>query len=329
MVEQKQFFVTGATGYVGGHLIELLLDEGHEVVALARNPSEATELDDKGVELVKGDILDPATLRHPMTGVDGVFHLAALYDMDPADPDLMEQVNVEGTRNVLEVARDLDISKTVYTSTLAVNSDTNGQLVDESYRFDGRHLTTYDRTKWEAHYDVVMPFAQNGLSVVTVLPGVIYGPGDRSPLGEAFLEYLSGNLPAISKKTKFCWSHVEDIARAHYRAFLDGNPGEEYIIAGHPASLVEVFELAEHITGIDAPRALPSWIFSGLAVGATLIDRIVSMPDRYSPEMLRILAGRTYLGDNSKAQAELGIDHRPLEEGLRETLEYELDRMSN
>jgi nucleoside-diphosphate-sugar epimerase len=223
----------------------------------------------------------------------------------------------------MELADELDVEKLVYTSTLAVNSDTDGKVVDESYRYYGLHLSIYDRTKWEAHYEVVEPMAEDGLPVVTVMPGAIYGPGDTSQLGGLWPEYLQGDLPAIPKQSAYAWGHVDDIARAHLLAMEEGEPGEDYIVAGEVATLTEVFEMAEDITGVPAPRAVRPVLFRAMAPVAGFLGRVLSLPEQYRAESLRTLGGVTYLGDNSRARRELGLEHRPLRGGLADLLEHE------
>jgi nucleoside-diphosphate-sugar epimerase len=266
-------------------------------------------------------------MREPMAGADRAFHLAAWYRIGSGDPATAEAVNVDGTRNVLELVDELDLERAVYTSTLAVNSDTTGRLVDESYRFEGEHLSVYDRTKWEAHYEVAEPMVEAGLPLVTVMPGVIYGPGDTSDLGGTVRRYLRGNLPAIPTRTAYCWGHVDDVVDAHVRAMERGTVGESYVVAGGPHTLVEAFEVAERVTGIDAPRTVPPAVFAALSRVAGVVERVVQLPATYSSEGLRVLAGVTYLGDNAKATRELGIEHRPFEAGFAEPLEYELERL--
>ena len=146
-----KYFVTGATCFIGGRVTRQLIDAGHDVVAIARNPQGAKDLVSIGVDVRRGDITDPDSLRGPMAGVDGVFHIAGWYKIGSKDPSVGERINVVGTRNVLTAMKELRVPKGVYTSTLAVFSDTHGQLVDETYRHDGPWLTEYDRTKWVAH----------------------------------------------------------------------------------------------------------------------------------------------------------------------------------
>lgn len=128
-----KYFLTGATGFVGGRLARLLRANGHDVVALVRNPAKATDLLEAGVIVAPGDVTQPDTLRAPMAGCDGVFHVAGWYKLGVRNKSDGQKINVEGTRNVLNAMRDLGIPKGVYTSTLAVNSDTGGKLMDAPY----------------------------------------------------------------------------------------------------------------------------------------------------------------------------------------------------
>lgn len=320
----KKYFVTGATGFIGGRVARMLRQAGHGVVALVRSPDKAGQLRGLGIEIAAGDITDRASLRPPMQGVDGVFHIAAWYKVGARDKSAAWKMNVEGTRNVLETAKELEVPKTVYTSTLAVFSDTHGKLVDESYRFDGPHLSEYDRTKWEAHYRVAIPLMQTGLPLVIVQPGLNYGPGDTSSVRGVLIDYLRGRLPATPEGTAYCWAHVEDTARAHLLAMDKGAPGESYITAGPPHGFREAFEIAERITGIKAPRLHPSpGMMRFLSGVMSVVEKVAPLPEQFAAETLRAAAGVTYLGSSRKAEKELGFTARPLDLGLRETLEHE------
>ncbi|HEY3999064.1 MAG TPA: NAD-dependent epimerase/dehydratase family protein, partial [Candidatus Xenobia bacterium] len=157
-----RYFVTGATGFIGGRLASQLRQAGHDVVALVRDPDQAQALSNQGVHLHRGDVTDPASLTRGMAGCDGVYHLAGWYKVGVRDKTPGQRINVEGTRHVLQAMQDTGIQKGVYTSTLAVNSDTHGQMVDESYRFHGQHLSEYDRTKAAAH-DIALETIGKGL----------------------------------------------------------------------------------------------------------------------------------------------------------------------
>jgi len=319
------YFVTGATGFIGGRVARQLIEAGHRVIALVRDKSKAGELKALGVELCEGDITDKESMRQPMSKADGVFHIAAWYKIGTRDSHLAERVNVEGTRNVLELMRDLKIPKGVYTSTLAVFSDTGGRAVDETYHHNGPWLSEYDRTKWLAHYAVALPLIEQGLPLVIVQPGVVYGPGDTSIMRETFKQYLQRKLPLIPKQTAFCWAHVDDTAGGHILALEKGTPGETYIIAGPIHTFEEVFAFAEQITGIKTPRLrLSPGIMNTMAKWMRIIGYLFPLAPSYTAESLQVIAGTTYIGDNSKAQRELGFQPRPLKDGLRETLLHEM-----
>ena len=134
------FALTGATGFVGGALARQLVEAGHDVRCLVRDPDGATMLTGLGADLVPGDLGDAASLQSLCDGVDGLFHVAGWYQVGSRAPEQAWTVNVAGTRDMLAAAARAEVPRIVYTSTLAVNSDTGGRLVDETYRFAGRHL---------------------------------------------------------------------------------------------------------------------------------------------------------------------------------------------
>lgn len=321
-----EYFVTGATGFLGSELVRQLVEAGDDVVALVRTPAKAETLPES-VSIVHGDVTEKDSMRDAMDGVDGVFHLAGWYRIGIDAVETAERVNVEGTRNVLELLAELDVPKGVYTSTVAVFSDTNGAVVDESHRHDGPHLSTYDRTKWAAHYEVAGPMMDDGLPLVVVMPGVIYGPGDAGPLNPLWERYLHGNLSVIPRGTGYCWGHVADTARGHRLAMDRGTPGEEYVIAGEPYTLVEILDLAESIVGIDAPRAISPRFFRLFARLAALTEPFIDLPPMYRAESLRVFGGVTYWADNAKAERELGLEHRPVEEGLGTYLDWKRQQL--
>lgn len=322
-----RYFVTGATGFVGGRVARQLRDAGHEVVALVRDPDKAESLAATGVQLAQGDVTDKGSMRAPMSGSDGVFHIAGWYKIGVKDKTPGVAINVNGTRNVLDLMQELEITRGVYTSTLAVNSDTRGQLKDETYRYTGKHLSEYDRTKAVAH-DIANEFIHNGLPLVIVQPGLIYGPGDLGPSHDLFVQYLKRRLPMMPQRTAFCWAHVDDVARGHVLAMERGRVGESYFVCGPVHTLIEALRLAEQLTGVPTPaQTAPPWVLRAMSGVMSLVERVVSIPDNYSSEYLRVSAGVTYIGDNSKARRELGWAPRPLADGLAETLQHEMRRL--
>jgi nucleoside-diphosphate-sugar epimerase len=277
-----------------------------------------------GVDMHAGDITDRETLKTPMAGVDGVFHVAAWYKVGVTEP-LADVINVDGTRNVLNTMRALEIPRGVYTSTVAVFSDTKGRVPDETYRYDGPHLSDYDRTKWIAHYRVAVPKIEEGLPLSIVMPGLVYGPGDTSGMRTALVDLLRGRLPVTPARTAFCWGHVEDTARGHILAMEKGKPGETYIIAGPRHTFEEAFAIAARLAKVRAPMLHPGpRTMRATAAMMGLVGRFANVPPGFTPEALRVLAGTTYFGSSEKAARELGFTARPLDEGLAQTLEHEL-----
>lgn len=319
-----KYFVTGATGFIGGEIVKQLIGRGHKVVALVRSPHKAGMLKALGVEMHAGDITDRDTLRAPMQGVDGVFHVAAWYQVGVPEP-LADRINVDGTRNVLKTMRTLEIPRGVYTSTVAVFSDTRGAIPDETYRYDGPHLSQYARTKWIAHYRVALPKIQEGLPLTVVMPGLVYGPGDTSGMHTALVDLLRGRLPVTPARTAFCWAHVEDTARGHILAMEKGLAGETYIITGPRHTFEQAFDVAARIGKVRAPLMHPGpRTMRSAAALMSLAGRFATLPAVLQPESLRVLAGTTYLGANDKAVRDLGFTARPIEEGLAQTIEHEL-----
>jgi nucleoside-diphosphate-sugar epimerase len=321
-----RYFVTGATGFIGGELTKQLVGRGHQVVALVRSPEKAALLKTLGVELHVGDITERESLGAPMRGADGVFHVAAWYKVGVREP-AVEAINVDGTRNVLEAARDLEIPRTVYTSTVGVFGDTHGQLVDESYYARGPFLTEYDRTKWIAHYEVAVPMARAGLPLVIVMPGLVYGPGDTSAVRQTLAQLLRGRLFITPSRTTFAWGYVEDIARGLRQAMESGRLGESYLLTGPVHTFQDAFALAAQIAGKRPPPFHPPpAVMRALAALSALFERM-DLRTPYSSEMLRLTAGTTWIGSSAKAERELGFTTRPLDEGLRHTIEHELRQL--
>ena len=305
-----RYAVTGGTGFVGGALIRALTQAGHEAAALVRGDHSL----DPGVRIVRGDLFDAAALDRLCGDIDGLFHVAGWYKLGTRDSSAGRRVNVDGTRAVLSAAVRMGVPKVVYTSTLAVNSDTHGVVVDESYRFTGRHLSAYDRSKAEAH-DVVLDFGRRGLPVVVVMPGLVYGPGDTAMTGELIRDTLRGRRVVVPAAGGVCWGYVDDIATGHLLAMQSGTPGQSYMLAGPSAPLIDGLRLAARLAGRRGPIGLPRALVAATADAAALAGRVLPLPPAYAAETLRSSLA-TYYGSPAKAMTELGWSCRDLEAGL-------------
>lgn len=306
--------MTGATGFVGGHLLTALRSQGHEVVAVVRNPGA-----DLDAELVRGDVTSRDSLVHAFEGVDGVFHVAGWYKIGDDHPEDGWAVNVQGTRNVMDAAVEAGVPRVVYTSTVAINSDTHGEVLDETYEFTGRHLSVYDQTKAEAH-KVAASYADR-LDVVTVMPGGIYGPGDTSAIGELIEQTALGGRALAPSGLRMCEAHVDDIAAGHILGMDKGRRGQSYMLAGPQTSVVDLLRLVAEIAGGKGPIVLPDVLVGMSARTMSVLQRGLPVPPTYRAETLRA-SRASYLGNPAKAERELGWHARDLREGITQTVEW-------
>ena len=315
-------FVTGGTGFIGQHIVRKLIERGDDVYALARSERSAAIVRGLGATAVNGDITDTASMRDDMVGSDVVFHIAAWYKVGSSDWEKAESINVGGTRKVLRLANELGVPKIVYTSTVGVFGNTNGQLVDETYEQGAPFLTEYERTKWLAHYKVALPLIEKGAPIIIVMPGGVYGPGDTSILAEMMRLFYRG-LPAVpGPETTLTFAHVEDVAEGHLLAAEKGRVGESYILAGPSIPLGEMFDFWSHLTGKPSPTIrIPSQLLRPFAPLMGAIGNVISLPSAFSQEATASL-GATYMARSDKAREQLGWQTRPLQTGMLETFDW-------
>lgn len=309
------YFVTGATGFVGGYLTSQLLAAGHDVTTLVPTREAARDIAVYGVRPHVGFVTDKEGMRRGVRGVDGVFHVAG-HRLAFGDRKTMEAVNVAGTRNVLEIVKELAVPKCVFTSTLNAFGDTRGEVVDESRGRGARLLTEYDRVRARAHFEVALPLMRSGVPIVALLPGMVYGPRDTSAMARLLARAMLGRVRFVSATSAYSWGHVMDVAHAHLLAMQFGRPGESYIVGGPGHTLREALDVAARAAGKRGrPVAVPPALVRPAAAVLDALSRVVP-PWRRTAERLKVAAGATYLGDDSKARAELGFDPRSLEDGL-------------
>ena len=323
-----KFFVTGATGFIGGHLAQRLIAQGHQIVCLVRSPAKAEALARLGATLVAGDVSDRVVMREAMRGVDGVFHIAALYKLGLEFRDRMVAANVEGTRHTLEAAIEAGVPKIVYTSTIGVFGNTQGKIVDETYRVARQGLKSeYERTKWAAHYEVAVPLQQQGAPIVIVQPGGVTGPGDTSPFNTVYEFYLNRMPVMMGQQAGITVAHVDDIVDGHLLAMEKGRSGESYILAGPSLTYRQMMDMWQSICGIPAPRVwLPGWTAGLSASLAGGLEKFLKLPMVLSSEALNVLADSTFYATADKAKRELGWQPRPIEQAFKEVLDDKLAR---
>jgi len=315
-----RFFVTGATGFLGGYVAARCLSEGHDVVAVVGDPDQARQIGRYGVQPHVGSILDPDSMRRGMRGVDGVFHAAEWHAVGERHSGLIERINVDGTRNVLELAMSFGVPRIVYTGSLASYGDTRTGVVaaDDGYR--GPLRTRYGRSKRRARDEVIEPLLRLRAPIITLQPGVVYGPGDPTALGRLLTRYVMGRVPVVPTRTAYSWGHVEDVADVHFLAMQRGVPGRTYIVGGPHHTLREVIGIVARLAGKRRPPfPVPGPALRPAAWGASLLGLAVPAM-RGIADSIRATAGTTYLGDDGPARRELGFDPRPVSEGIPDTV---------
>ena len=319
----KTAFVTGGTGFIGSRLIALLVARGIQVRALARSQTGLEKVKALGAIPVQGDVIDPTSMKEAMRGCDVLFHVASMYEVGLRYKAQMEKVNVDGVRNVIETALEVGVPKIVFTSTIGVFGNTRGRLVDETYEYRGEFSTVYERTKWLAHYQVVLPLIKQGAPIIVVMPSAVFGPNDHSTLNDLMKLHVRGRLPVLpGKETTFSHVYVDDVAEGHILAAEKGRIGESYVLAGTVLSFSEFAKLWAKVSGCPAPvLEIPSVFLRIWWPLLALLERVFSMPALLSGEAARVL-GTTWVASSEKAQRELGYQFHPVEESLKLTFDW-------
>jgi len=316
--------VTGATGFVGANVTRRLVAEGRRVRVLARPTSSLRALEGCPTQLVRGDILEPDSLRLAVEGCGLVFHVAADYRLWARDPAEIYRNNVEGTRNVLEACARSGVARVVYTSsvgTLGIPKDGGPGTETTPVTFDDM-IGPYKRSKFLAER-VADEYAARGLPVVIVNPTNPIGPWEvkPTPTGQMIVDYLLGRMFA-TLDTGLNLIHVADVARGHLVAARLGRVGEKYILGCENHSLAEIFGLLERITGIRAPRLrVPHALITLVAVANEARARATGRPPRVPLAGVRMARKRMYFSAD-KAVRELTLPQTPVEQALRDAVDW-------
>ncbi len=316
-------FVTGATGFVGWHLMEALLARGHQVRCLVR-PASVALLDGRPVEVVSGDLTDAAGLRRAIQGVDVVYHCAADYRLYVPDPPAMYAANVDGTENVLRASAEAGVGRVVYTSTvgaLGLHADATPADERAPASLDDM-IGHYKRSKFLAER-VAERWAADGLPVVIVNPSAPVGERDLKPTatGKFILDFIRGKIPAYVD-TGLNLVDVRDVAQGHLLAAEKGRVGEKYILGYRNMTLREILETLAGIVGRPAPRMrIPHWVPLAVAAVDTGWARLRHGVPRFELDAVRLSRKKMFF-DSGKAVRELGLPQTPIEEPLRRAVEW-------
>lgn len=314
-------FVTGANGFTGSHLVKALEQRGDTVVGWVRKSSDLSRLADCKVQFAYGDITDAKALQEAMRGVDAVFHTAAYVELGVVDEAKMQQVNVEGTRAVMQAAQQAGVSKVVYCSTIGIYGDTQGRVIDETFQRTQKDFSSgYDRTKYQAQ-QLVDQFAAEGLPVVSVMPSGIFGADDPH-FGPVIDQFLKGRLKLWAGGDRITGIvHVDDLVGAMLLAADKAKPGSHYILSAGEMTTREMFQFLSQETGIAPPGEAPKALVRFLGNLLDPVGRLLSWQPPLSRERVHYIYDRCVRVDATKACQELGWQPRSVEATLREVLQ--------
>ncbi len=323
-------FVTGGSGFIGANLVHELVARGHRVRALLRPGSDVQGLPGPDIERFEGDILDRAALAKGMRGCDWCFHAAASYHLWLADYAPMYSANVDGTRNVIEVAAQAGCSRIVYTSTvgcIGLPKAVNGVVTptDEVTPVSEEEMNNdYKLSKWKAEL-IARELAAIGAPVVIVNPSAPVGPRDvkPTPTGQIVVDFLNRRMPAFVD-TGLNWVHVRDVAVGHILAAEKGRVGERYILGNAEGNwtMIEALKVLSEISGVPAPKLqVPYGVALAAAHAGEFLSCLTGKPPRAPLAGVRMAKHKMFFNP-AKAIRELGLPQTPPRQALADAVEW-------
>src|ERR1035437_9884497 len=318
-------FLTGSTGFVGSHVARAYVAEGAELRLLARATSKLTAIEGLAAEVVVGDLRQPESLRTALRGCDALVHVAADYRLWVRDPKEMYAANVDGTRELLRIAREEGVGKVVYTSSVAtMGFKTDGSIVDEGTPVSlADMIGPYKRSKFMAEQEAIQA-ARAGQHVMILNPTTPIGAGDAkpTPTGRIVVDFLNRRFPAYVD-TGLNLVDVAEVARMNVVALERGRPGERYILGGENLTLKQILDRMSAITGLPSPRMkVPHVVALAFAFfDETITGKLRGKEPRATVEAGRM--GRKYMfASSAKAERDLGFRVLPVYNAMRAAIEW-------
>lgn len=319
--------ITGAAGFIGSAVARAVAARGAQIVAVVEPGADERGLRGIGAERVVADIRDAGAVRAACQGAQFVFHLAAIYRFWARDPQVLYDVNVGGTVNVLEAAAAAGCERLVVTSTagvLGLGPAGRGELADERSSPGARDITGhYKRSKFAAEHEVLKA-AAGGLDLCIVLPTFPLGPGDwrPTPTGKLVVEFLCGRMPAFAS-TAMNVTHVDDLARGHIAALERGATGRRYLLGGENLSMQAILQALATCTGLRMPRRqIPHGLTLAAGMASELLEGRVLRREPHVPLEAARMAGTRMVFSDQRARTEIGYTSRPAREAIEESAQW-------
>ncbi len=320
-----KIFLTGATGFIGHHVAKTLAAQGADLRFLVRKSSNLANLEGIPGETVVGDLSDPASLKSVIATCEVVVHVAADYRLWIPDPATMYRANVDATRELLRLAREAQVKRFVYTSSVAtMHFRTDGVVINEDTPVSlGDMVGHYKRSKFIAEQEAIKA-AEAGQQVMILNPTTPIGPNDLkpTPTGRIFVDFLNGKFPAYVD-TGLNLVDVSEVARAHVLALTQGTPGRRYILGGENLTLKQILDKMSAITGIPSPTVkIPFGIAATYAFFEEWITgRIRGKEPRATLEEVR-MGRKKMFASSARAQTELGFRILPVDPAIRAAIDW-------
>ena len=320
-----KIFLTGATGFVGHHIAKALADQGADLRLLVRKSSKLSNLEGIPGDTVVGDLAEPGSYAPALQSCDAVMHVAADYRLWIRDPDTMYRANVDGTRDLLRLAREARVRRVVYTSSVATMAfRTDGIVVNEETPVSiGDMVGHYKRSKFLAEQQAIAA-AEDGQQVIILNPTSPIGDNDAkpTPTGRIILDFLNGKFPAYMD-TGLNLVDVAEVARTHVAALTVGQPGRRYILGGENLTLKQILDKMSAITGIPSPTTeIPFAIAATYAFFEQWITgRIRGKEPRATLEEVRMGRKKMY-ASSARAQQELDFRIVPVYPAMRAAIDW-------